>query len=165
MATKTIPDSDFPARFGKLFPGRTHADITRLLGYKSQSSVRDIFDGKYIPEVDTLIKIVNLTGCSLDWLLFGKSQDYKDPLGVLDEARAAVVRKLASEGGVSVRKTVNEIVDKGMTGRAADLMGRLSELTDKERAQLRVLSELLLDHGTAKPAPDKREGRQGGKDD
>lgn len=156
MSPKPIPDEGFPARLRKAFGERSNTEIKDILGYKQWSSVTDILAGKYWPEMDKMIRVSEVTGCSLDWLITGKGAS-EDPLNFLGEEHASVLRSIASEDGIAVDALLKKLVDEGLSGRASEMMSRLGSLDERGRARLRILSELLLDQGEL----EKPKGRRG----
>lgn len=62
--------SHFGARLRLAFKNAKNAEIARQIGV-SEAAIKNYVDGR-IPDAEKLIKIRNLTNCSLDWLLTGE---------------------------------------------------------------------------------------------
>ena len=108
-------DKAFQERLGRIFDNRSMADIARRIGLP-HATVRNYFGGR-LPAPEVLIKIVEVTNVSINWLLTGKGEMYVgDPkgldIGILIDARIAEIvdRKLAErfEPDVQQLGTIDE---------------------------------------------------------
>ncbi len=136
--------SPFGARLKQAFGGATGRDIGKQIGY-SDTQMSSILAGQAEIPFDKLILVAEITKCSLDWLLTGKGDESREPLGFIPETPRRIVRELAEGREVDVEQLVGEMLTKGLAAELSDKAGRLPQLNERERAELRVLSELITD--------------------
>lgn len=67
-----MAENDFGERLREAFQKAKDADIARQIGV-SQPAVKNYMDGR-VPPAETLIKISDLTNCSIHWLLTGQGE-------------------------------------------------------------------------------------------
>lgn len=68
----------FKDRLEFLFKGTSLADIAQQIGYAYTALFR-IFNKGTLPKADTLLKIHELTGCNLKWLMTGEGAAFPEP--------------------------------------------------------------------------------------
>jgi hypothetical protein len=141
---RTKPLSPFGARLKQAFGGATGRDIGKKLDY-SDSQMSSILAGQAEMPFDKLILVAELTKCSLHWLITGEGGDTAGPLGFIPETPRRIVQELAAGREVDVEQLVGELLTKGLAAELSEKAGRLTSLDEKERAELRVLSELITD--------------------
>ncbi len=95
---------------------------------------------------EKLLLVTQLTQCSLHWLITGEGpQHVSEALGFLQDTHLRIVRELAEGREVDVEQLVGDLLTNALIAEGASLHGRYRELDEKERAELRILSELISD--------------------
>jgi len=98
-------NKEFVERLNIAFDHATVADVARRLNIP-HASARNYFHGR-LPAPDVLIKIANVTGVSLNWLLAGTGDRYAGevaPLGL----------------GKFIEEKIGQMIDKKLAERADD---------------------------------------------
>ena len=143
--------SSFGARLKQAFGGATGRDIGKNLGY-SDTQMSSILAGQAEMPFEKLIRVAELTKCSLHWLITGEGEETREPLGFIPETPRRIVRELAQGREVNAEKLVSELLTRGLAAEPSEKSARLPDLDERARAELRVLSELITD---ADPADGK----------
>jgi hypothetical protein len=94
---------------------------------------------------EKLIRVAELTKCSLHWLITGEGEEAREPLGFIPETPRRIVRELAQGREVNIEELVSELLTRGLAAELSEKAGRLRDLDERERAELRILSELITD--------------------
>lgn len=81
-----MENPDFVLRLDQTFDGATMAVVARRLGIP-HATVRNYYKEGRLPAPDVLIKIANVTGVSLNWLLLGRGEMFAGELPPLDLGR------------------------------------------------------------------------------
>ncbi|MBK9529236.1 MAG: helix-turn-helix domain-containing protein [Acidobacteria bacterium] len=81
-----MDNPDFVLRLIRTFDGATMAVVARRLGIP-HATVRNYYKEGRLPAPDVLIKIANVTGVSLNWLLLGRGEMFAGELPPLDLGR------------------------------------------------------------------------------
>jgi hypothetical protein len=136
--------SPIGARLVQAFGGATGREIGRKLGYKD-SHMSSILAGQSELPHDKLILVAELTKCSLHWLLTGAGEEAVEQFSFIPETPRRIVQELAEGREVDVEQLVGELLTKGLAAELSEKASRLPTLSEKERAELRVLSELITD--------------------
>ena len=136
--------SPFGARLKQAFDGATGRGIGRKLGY-SDTQMSLILAGQAELPFEKLIRVAELTECSLHWLITGEGGETRERLGFIPETPRRIVQELAQGREVNVEELVNELLTRGLAAELSDKAARLPNLDERERAELRVLSELITD--------------------
>jgi hypothetical protein len=142
--------SPLGARLKQAFGGATGRDIGRKLGY-SGTQMSSIIAGEAEMAFDKLIRVSELTQCSLHWLLTGEGAERSDKLGFLPKSHRRIVQELATGRSVDVEQLVRDLLTSALAAEGAELIGRFKDLDERQRVELRVLSELITDDGKARP--------------
>ncbi|HYE72587.1 MAG TPA: helix-turn-helix domain-containing protein [Blastocatellia bacterium] len=111
-------ESEFGARLREAFGNAKNAEIARRLGV-SEPAVKNYMEGR-VPPSDTLVKIADLTNCSLHWLLTGEG-----------------MKTIETNNGTSLEKPL-EVGDEDEAEMAA-LFFNYKKLTPEDKAELRKL--------------------------
>lgn len=158
---KRSHDSEFGTRLRQAFRGASNVEIGKQIDY-SPSQMTDVMAGRAYPSVDRLLRISELTKCSLHWLLTGAGVEKEDPYEFLGESAAMIVRELAEGREVDVAEMIRNLVERGLAARGAELFSRLPELSEGERRELRVLSDVVVEGGVLESPRPKGATRRGG---
>lgn len=81
-----MENTEFVKRLAMTFDGATMAVVARRLGIP-HATVRNYYKEGRLPAPEVLIKIANVTGVSLNWLLLGRGEMYAGELPPLDLGR------------------------------------------------------------------------------
>jgi len=136
--------SPFGARLKQAFGGATGRDIGRKIGY-SDTQMSSILAGQAEMPFDKLILVSQLTKCSLHWLITGEGEESREPLDFIPETPRKIVEALAEGREVDVEQLLRELLTKGLAAELSEKAARLPNLDAREKAELRVLSELITD--------------------
>src|SRR5205085_9090119 len=119
-------------------------DIGRKIGY-SDTQMSPILAGQAEMPFDKLILVSQLTKCSLHWLITGEGEESREPLDFIPETPRKIVEALAEGREVDVEQLLRELLTKGLAAELSEKAARLPNLDAREKAELRVLSELITD--------------------
>lgn len=102
-----IMNQDFTSRLQKVFNYASMAEVARQLKIP-HATVRNYFKEDRLPATEVLIKIADVTGVSLSWLLLGRGEMYAGqlpPIGIgrfLEEKIVEIVDKRFAEHGFEI---------------------------------------------------------------
>lgn len=152
MRPKIYPDNDFITRLRLAFDNALDVDIARRIGSPQGTVGRWVKEG-VLPASTLLIRIREVTGVSLDWLLTGEGPKWKTnrtasddgPLRLLDELDEQE-RELLNAQARRNKRTANAeaVAVLRMSLRAARLLRKGGNLNDlPPEARLALLAEQL----------------------
>ena len=98
-------NKEFVERLNIAFDHGSMADVARRLGIP-HASVRNYYGGR-LPAPEVLIKIANVTGVSLNWLLAGTGDRYAGQVGPIGL-------------GKFIEEKIAEMIDKKFAERSSD---------------------------------------------
>ena len=111
-------NQEFRSRLQKVFNYASMAQVARQLGIP-HATVRNYFKEGRLPATEVLIKIADVTGVSINWLLLGQGEMYAGqlpPIGIgrfLEEKIVEIVDKRFAEHGLGApaRAAGAEVLD------------------------------------------------------
>jgi SOS regulatory protein LexA len=118
----TADPSPFGKRLLEAFKGKSRTKIAQILQV-SPSTMTDYVAGR-IPPGETLLKISEITKCSLDWLLLGKGENNSyskiegDYIPVyFEEGVGYIIADLAAEQGEDISELVRDLATESLARR------------------------------------------------
>jgi transcriptional regulator with XRE-family HTH domain len=139
---KKLKDSPFGARLREAFGGARNTTIAEKIGV-TPSTITEYMSGQSYPDIPKLIKISELTKCSIDWLLSGQGEASFDPLQALGNGQRTALEMVAARRKMSPEELLREWVDEGIASRIRELTMHLNRLRPREYDELRALVEVV----------------------
>ena len=133
-----IYDPEFAIRLADICGTGKAANVQRLLNIPYQSA-KNYLNGR-LPRTDALIRIAQITGCTIDWLLTGEGKKFRT------DARLLGAPISAGQFDESVRKICVEVINE-MNGKTETAHPRIVRLQSSEVLSEKVPDEVIASTG------------------
>jgi SOS-response transcriptional repressor LexA len=148
--------NSFGDRLKTAFKDAKDADIARKIGV-SQPAIKNYMDGR-VPAAETLIKISNLTSCSIHWLLTGEGQkwipEFSDENAGKNQDRS-LEKNVGSEHDVTLHKSAvdDPMMEAFLAHEPEVLQVAKDEHVTPSIALFRLVREALIARGMISDKP------------